>query len=625
MISGESHYSCILPVPLQPIRHRLLDVLHWAKWCPAVVNCAVLENPSAASTGGDWAVGSIRRSRMTAPFMRDKVIREEVVLEPSSSSNRKIELGFRHLVLPLQLLSTASFLQGGRGGSGAVSTVNLVDEATRQRIVEDVFASPVSPNTKTSTSSSNEPCSEMQLFPINVSSVAWSVRASSLTDSVIGTGAGRDPGVRQPGQTAAASYRTFIEFRASIEVGEPEKSLVERADASRLFLEEGESVAPPLAIAQRVQKKQLLLVEEFYNAYFTNMCDGLWQILMQEAFPVVTSKIPMTYRTEYDALEPKVLSILAARKNSTLLTGKVVTAEEKKEKEAEEELAEVVDRLFRSWESHARDNDANRIVLLQLQAELAAANKIISTTSQIGGTTGVAAAAAADPAVLQQPSRPASGSSALNSVARRRPFTVVNSVTQTDPETAGELPRPPFFSQYLRDCVASGVPPSDGEQRKIFAELDATRVGYLTDREIKKVLLTLEQFGTLEDKTGVTDATEVAREELQDNAYVEKKILALQDAASAGASCTSASASVVVPRTPPALRRNSSSNAILIPLSPRVRAQQLHDRANDKLSQRRDSTFDVLAMRWVDRHSRREKGKVFFEEFSLLLLQLCRQ
>lgn len=627
MLDGVVHYSTVVPLPLAPIAVRLEPLLRWSEWCSDVVDCCVPENQSPPSQSP--SSGLIRRTRL-AGAASGKVLREQEFALRSSASSL-VDIAFKILPLSPRVLAAASALLEPSADTAAM------DDATKQQIRESVFASPGGINGVASAAAGS-------LFPINLSSASWSVRASLLTDAVVGT-EGRT--------TAAASsspgFRSFVEWHTDVAIGDVDAGLVQRASASKQFLEAGETTVPAAVIAGRVKKAQLQLVKQFMLDYFVKLQNSLWRTVMLEAFPVDTyRRAPLSYRSEHEELEPKIIAALV---NATNRFDEGEGASPPAVRTTLRATSELLEKTMRSWEVLARDNEAKALVIQQLLLEVEASKNIAaaSSASSIANPPSPSAPAAGiRPIPASAPaqgkplvaSRPGPGS-AVNGVVYRPANNApgggvtytrvyphgsvlfVSSVTQTDPVTAAEPPRPPFYSQRLRDAVSTGVFLRDDEMQKIFEDLDSTRVGYVTDREIKALLLTLEHFGSYEDKTGVTTAAEQCREDLQDPSFVEKKIAVLEQGALKRAATNGASSP---PKNPaPALQRGNSSNAILVPLSPRVHAQTFLDQSEDALQRRHRATFDVMARRWVDRYSRREKGKIFFEEFVLFVLQLCRQ
>ena len=124
------------------------------------------------------------------------------------------------------------------------------------------------------------------------------------------------------------------------------------------------------------------------------------------------------------------------------------------------------------------------------------------------------------------------------------------------------------------------------QARELFDRLDSRHHGKLSVQNIVTVLMSVEHFGALEDKNGTLKRIEMSR----------------------------AIASTPLPNLTEEQRLQQR------PVTPREREQQMRA----AVRQKEEAALLRQAEGWAHRYGRTERGFFTFDEFCVLLLQLCR-
>jgi Ca2+-binding EF-hand superfamily protein len=159
--------------------------------------------------------------------------------------------------------------------------------------------------------------------------------------------------------------------------------------------------------------------------------------------------------------------------------------------------------------------------------------------------------------------------------------------TTQDPHYPYAPPPARFDPIVLQNIVEKGRL-NETKARKAFEQLDRNATGWLSGEELTSVLQSVEHFGLFEDKTGfqshMADVRERAKTPLR--TLTEERASATEDSS--------------------------------VGLTPRQKEQR--DRQSREEATRR--AMHQQADRWLTRYAKRTKGRLYFEEFCLLMVQL---
>lgn len=314
-------------------------------------------------------------------------------------------------------------------------------------------------------------------------------------------------------------------------------------------------------------------VTSFLNFWLAGVHGMLRDYVISVAYPMKEGKLQMEHRKQYERFEDAVVKIAAL-------------------KGVPQDLSINIESLLQSWVHQAKQIDEREFLMAHLREEVAASRRIAAAAS-------IAAQANAPPAP-PSPSDPVEQiQKAVPANIPRAPPVENNATAEAsevlhklglkatdDPKHYPYAPPPVQFDPVvLQKIVVRGILDEE-KAKKAFAQLDRNQNGFLTSDELAKVLLGVEHFGLFEDKNGTFSRIEKSRAVSQTPI---KSLSAEKEEEAAVGSMT--------PRQKEARRREEAEAAT-------ARAMKAH------------------AENWMSKYAKKQKGKLSFDEFCLLLIQL---
>lgn len=320
-------------------------------------------------------------------------------------------------------------------------------------------------------------------------------------------------------------------------------------------------------------------VTQFLSWWVTGLHRSMSDYVISVAYPLKEGRLTVERRKEYERFEDAVVG-LAARSD-------IPPA-----------VASTVEALLQSWVRETRNSDEKDILIHHFRQEVASARRIAEAAA-------LAAATSVDPSPETPPQTAAQQCVAPSEekpvecepAARSIPTPpTVNAVLQqlgvkdSASHASPYAPEPLKFDPIAISRVVEKGKLNEVAARRAFDQLDAGRKGWLTAEEVTQVLMTVERFGVYEDIDGTLERLATARE------VASKPLATLSE-------------------------EQAASSDAAVCLTPREKEKKREEARVANAAR----AMKQQAERWMTRYARLQKGRLHYDEFCLLLLQLSLQ